>query len=498
MTKRNLQVRVAALILGAIISATPGFTFQNFRALPESKRPRSAKDIILSFARRGTLQRTARPLPMTASPSSSCGAPLGGVLIALLVSPQPVKIPVGLYRQFSATGVYSDGSTQDLSESVKWASSNGFVASIDATGKAQVRAAGASVIRASIGTLSDSTSITGFNLIATHVYVDNAEASGLNGMANLDVLISGGLNADTQVEMGGVMPSAPALSPAQNFVYVPNSDNQIETFSVNQTTGALNVLPSIQPTGNVPVATAINGPKNTIYTVNIGSNDISAYRMNKVFGTLTPLPGSPFAAGDMPDAMVVDPSGQHAYVANMNANTVSIYTMNPNVPGALVHMSDQPLPGIMPVTMAIDVTGSFLYVVEDGTNDVAAFRIDGSNGSLAPVPGSPFAAGSYPFSIAVDPSGSYAYIEAYGFILGYSINPANGALTSIGSFNVNEDVNSIIIDPSGHYLYTADWQFGPTPGDMETLAINPISGALTFVQQMPFNGYPGNMAVLAH
>ena len=45
-------------------------------------------------------------------------------------------------------------------------------------------------------------------------------------------------------------------------------------------------------------------------------------------GTLTPITGSPFAAGLQPASVAVDPSGKFAYVANSSSNDVSAYTIN--------------------------------------------------------------------------------------------------------------------------------------------------------------------------
>jgi 6-phosphogluconolactonase (cycloisomerase 2 family) len=426
------------------------------------------------------------------------GHPVPSPLRFIVVSPGSVNIPVGLYRQFRATGIYKNGSRQDLTEHVRWLSSKPFVATVDSSGRAHIRSAGSAVIRAFLGPVLGEATLTGSEVEAAHLYVDNSEISGSNGLADFAMQSSGSLaTANTQIEMGTTFPVAQAITPSQRWFYLADGNNHIDVFAVNQGTWALTPAAGGHSTDGMPVALAIDGPQSAVYTANINSNNISGFSFDQSTGALTPLPGSPYATGKTPDALVVDPSGQHVYVANMNANTVSIYSMNPNARGALVHLTDQSLPGTMPVAMAIDVTGTFLYVVEDGTNDVAAFTIDPKSGLLTAVQGSPFAAGSYPFSIAVDPSGSYLYVEAYGFVLSFEINAATGSLASIGSYNIDDTVLTIMVDPSGRYLYTSDWSPTAAPGNIGVLAINPISGVLTRVQQMPFDGYPGNMAASA-
>ena len=45
-------------------------------------------------------------------------------------------------------------------------------------------------------------------------------------------------------------------------------------------------------------------------------------------GALSPVPGSPFAAGAQPSSILIDPTGKFAYVANSGADTVSAYTID--------------------------------------------------------------------------------------------------------------------------------------------------------------------------
>ena len=44
------------------------------------------------------------------------------------------------------------------------------------------------------------------------------------------------------------------------------------------------------------------------YVANRGDNNVSGYRINRTTGALTPIAGSPFAAGDGPYSVAVTPS----------------------------------------------------------------------------------------------------------------------------------------------------------------------------------------------
>src|SRR5260370_8380919 len=94
------------------------------------------------------------------------------------------------------------------------------------------------------------------------------------------------------------------------------------------------------------------------YVVNALSNNVSAYSIGSN-GALTPVPGSPFAAGQNPGSVAVDPTGKFAYVVNCSNNASSF--------GA-----------------------------------VSAFSIR-SNGAPTPPPGSPFPTGIFPPSLTLHP-----------------------------------------------------------------------------------------------
>jgi hypothetical protein len=63
-------------------------------------------------------------------------------------------------QQFSATGVFSDGTIVDISSGVTWTSSNTSVATISKTGLASAVAIGTTTIKATSGNVSDSTILT--------------------------------------------------------------------------------------------------------------------------------------------------------------------------------------------------------------------------------------------------------------------------------------------------------------------------------------------------
>ena len=96
-------------------------------------------------------------------------------LLSIAVNPANPTIAKGTAQQFTATGTYSDSTTQDLTTTVTWASSAQVVATIsNATGSnglATGVSAGNTTISATLGTVSGSTTltVTAANLVSINV-----------------------------------------------------------------------------------------------------------------------------------------------------------------------------------------------------------------------------------------------------------------------------------------------------------------------------------------
>lgn len=100
------------------------------------------------------------------------------VVQSISVSPTSASIAAGYTQQFTATGHYSDGSMQTLTNSVTWLSSNTSVASISSGGLAKGLAAGGPVtITAALNSVSGTASLTVTAAILTSIAVTPANTS---------------------------------------------------------------------------------------------------------------------------------------------------------------------------------------------------------------------------------------------------------------------------------------------------------------------------------
>ena len=81
-------------------------------------------------------------------------------LMSIAVAPANSSIAAGTVQQFTAMGTYSDSSTQNLTSTVTWSSTNSSVATISSAGLATGVGAGSTTIAATSGSIGGSTTLT--------------------------------------------------------------------------------------------------------------------------------------------------------------------------------------------------------------------------------------------------------------------------------------------------------------------------------------------------
>jgi hypothetical protein len=121
--------------------------------------------------------------PGTNAVAVVCPAP---VLTSIQVTPAQPRTPKGVNPQFTATGILSDNSTENLTTQVTWASSNTNVATISnaagSKGLANTLALGPTTITATSGAISGSTTLTVTEATLTAIQVTPATASVAKGV----------------------------------------------------------------------------------------------------------------------------------------------------------------------------------------------------------------------------------------------------------------------------------------------------------------------------
>ena len=177
-------------------------------------------------------------------------------LTNLALSPTTASIAKGASQQFIATGTYSNGTSQNLSSLVNWASSNGTVAFINASGLATGTGVGSAQITASYQGQSVSTSsfqVTTANLVSISFSpVNPSLAPGSNVQVTVTGTYSDGTtqNLSSSATYSSSNPAAvtvsstglvTAVAPGTSTITV-TVNGQTTTFTVTVTTGTLTSL----------------------------------------------------------------------------------------------------------------------------------------------------------------------------------------------------------------------------------------------------------------
>jgi hypothetical protein len=112
---------------------------------------------LASSAGLGVTNISASLTGVSAQTTLTVGPP---VLVSISIAPLNPSIPVGATQQFTATGTYTDGSKQNLTDSVAWSSNTLSVASINSSGLATAISIGVAKISAASGNITSSTTLT--------------------------------------------------------------------------------------------------------------------------------------------------------------------------------------------------------------------------------------------------------------------------------------------------------------------------------------------------
>jgi 6-phosphogluconolactonase (cycloisomerase 2 family) len=238
------------------------------------------------------------------------------------------------------------------------------------------------------------------------------------------------------------------IRPAQaQFLYTLSlNDGSIAGYSIGSD-GSLTAVPGSPYAGTSGAfSLTIEPSARFLYVVN--SPHVSGYVIGSD-GALTPIPESPFSfRTSSARTLAVDPSGRFAYVANTGANTIIACSVGED--GNLVPISGSATPaGVSPDSIAVDPTAKFVYAVNLNDNTISGYKI-GSDGNLSPLSGSPFATGNISQSMAIDPAGRFVYVANRGdnTVSAYVIQ-ADGNLAVVpGSpFATGLSPDSVVVSP---------------------------------------------------
>ena len=319
---------------------------------------------------------------------------------------------------------------------------------------------------------------------------------------------TGALTAVGSPVPAGTSPSAIAARPDGQYVYVVNEiSNNISVYAVNATSGALTeILGSPVAAGTAPKALTFDASGAYLYVANNGSDNLSAYAVSASTGALTPQSTATYTTGSGPSAVSLGNlnSGQFLYVANNGgSNDISVFSIAAAT-GALTPVAGSPFAaGGDPHSLVLQPYGPFDYVAEflytanfnGSSSTISGFSVDPNTGALTALSGSPFSV-SVSNSITTDQTGSYLYVTTAAGVVGYGIDVNTGSLSALAGFPVASGTNAyaVTVDGSNQFLYVAN----EGAASISAYGLNAANGALTAVSGSPFaaGNLPDFLAIL--
>jgi hypothetical protein len=237
-------------------------------------------------------------------------------LQSIAVTPANPSIAKGQTEQFTATGTYSDGTMQNLTNSVTWASSNTTAATISSTGLATAANVGTSTISATSGSVVGSTMLTVVK--ATPVVSWNMPASIVYGTA----LGSGQLNATANVPGTFTYnPPAGTVLPVGTNEALSVSFTPTDTTNYNSGSGATTITVTSASNGSAPnlIVTKVlsrDNNNNVVVTLTIANNggttaanvSVTSVKVGSTTGTPLPQSVGSIAASSSASAMFTIPN----------------------------------------------------------------------------------------------------------------------------------------------------------------------------------------------
>jgi uncharacterized protein YjdB len=185
-------------------------------------------------------------------------------IASIVVTPDDLTLGIGIGQQYTATAVYSDGSTQDLTSGVTWSSSAGSVASINGVGLLTTAGAGTATITATVGSLTDTTTVT---VVAAHlisIAVSPSPVSLAKGTAQqfaaTGTFDDGSTQLLTSVTWSSVNSAIATVNTASGWATAVGTGST----SVTATSGAVSGSAAVTVTGATLVSLAVTPANSTM------------------------------------------------------------------------------------------------------------------------------------------------------------------------------------------------------------------------------------------
>ncbi len=268
---------------------------------------------------------------------------------------------------------------------------------------------------------------------------------------------TGALSFLSNVNAGNT-PWGIAVLPNQSAAYVANAvGGTVNSFAINNTTGAVTLIPLSSPGSNNPYGIAMDRQGRFLWTANYGFHTVQTFAIDGS-GVLAGSPPVSTQNG-LPYAIAAHPTMDFVYTAHQSNAALTAFSVN-STTGALTQIQSLTNVILAANALVIDPTGRFAYVVS-GSGGICAFGINATTGVLSSVGCANTASSGGTWSVAVHPNGQFLYTTSdttSNNVSIFSINQTTGALTLSGSpATAGSNPRGVTVAPSGNYLYVTNY-----------------------------------------
>jgi YD repeat-containing protein len=305
---------------------------------------------------------------------------------------------------------------------------------------------------------------------------------------------------------------APVVSPSGEYIYVSASSVHgaaapaIIALSINPITGQLTQT-SINSYGTAgvdsPTGLAIDPQGRFLYVADLTAKAVHVLSINSANGSVTEVAGSPFALVTVlsiqPWAVVTHPSGKFVYVLENQHGYVFGFSVDANS-GTLTAVPGSPF-AAGGLVMTLDQTGTFLF--GGGHGGLSVSKVDQNTGALSQSFSVENNQVYYFETLAVDPSNKYlaagfATENYYDGILTYALDSTSGKLTQLFSQDsFTDNRGSAFLPGTAPVSYSPDFGYvaNRADNDLWLYAANNPAGSLKPLPSSPLTGFQAPAAV---
>ena len=322
----------------------------------------------------------------------------GVVLTSITVTPGTTSLARQGTQQFTATGHYSDTSSQDITSSVNWVSSNTAASTITNGGLATGVANGTSNITASLNSITSNTAVVTVQQYA-YITADTLEQCPYNTNGTIGACVTTGSN---YTYAGGMAVN----STSPNFYISDSNANTLDTCPINAD-GSLGACVVDQTVSSVETL-ALNPSSTILYSTGLVNGvDYCPINSDGSIGTCATTGSGP---NSFTEGIAINAANTFAYITYPIPGDVYLCPINPN--GSFGTCVSGATGFHAPTQVAINAAKEVLYVTNANNNTISVCTINSTDGTLSNCVSANATGLSTPTGITVNSAGTMAYIAS--------------------------------------------------------------------------------------